>query len=163
MLGRSLVDPLALEGSEEKASCNGSSGGLNLLPIHTEFRFKKTLQHRSVITNWPAAVAIRGYELHRGQSTPIEGNEKDLEAMSEFQNIGWRSADSAGLNVAGTYLHGIFENGAWRRTWLNQLRKQKGLCPLAIDQPHHAEQRNELLDRLADAFEAHVNLEPLLV
>ncbi|MFL0770510.1 MAG: cobyric acid synthase [Prochlorococcus sp.] len=163
MLGRSLVDPLALEGEQENSSSKGSSEGLNLLPIHTEFRLKKTLQRRAVIANWPAAVSILGYELHHGQSKPIEGSEKDLEAMSESQQIGWRSADSAGLNVAGTYLHGIFENGAWRRTWLNQLRRRKDLQPLAIDQPHHAEQRNELLDRLADAFEAHVNLEPLIV
>jgi adenosylcobyric acid synthase len=29
-------------------------------------------------------------------------------------------------------------------------------------QPHHSRQREVLLDRLADAFEAHVNLEPML-
>ncbi len=29
-------------------------------------------------------------------------------------------------------------------------------------QPHHSRQRDVLLDRLADAFEQHVNLEPLL-
>ena len=29
-------------------------------------------------------------------------------------------------------------------------------------QPHHSRQRDVLLDRLADVFEQHVNLEPLL-
>jgi len=64
--------------------------------------------------------------------------------------------------VVGTYLHGVFESGPWRRHWLNQLRTRKQLPPLRTDQPHHSRQREALLNRLADAFEAHVNLEPLL-
>jgi len=65
-------------------------------------------------------------------------------------------------SVAGTYLHGVFESGPWRRRWLNQLRARKGLPMLSEQQPHHSRQRDALLDRLADAFEQHVNLEPLL-
>ncbi|MFM2121998.1 MAG: hypothetical protein RLZZ589_435, partial [Cyanobacteriota bacterium] len=64
--------------------------------------------------------------------------------------------------VAGTYLHGVFESGPWRRRWLNQLRARKGLPLLSERQPHHSRQREALLDRLADAFEQHVNLKPLL-
>jgi adenosylcobyric acid synthase len=64
--------------------------------------------------------------------------------------------------VAGTYLHGIFENGPWRRRWLNRLRQRRGLPPLSENQPHHLHQRDALLDRLADAFEAHIDLTPLL-
>ena len=64
--------------------------------------------------------------------------------------------------MAGTYLHGVFENGPWRRRWLNQLRQRRGLAALPENPPHHSRQRDALLERLADAFEAHVNLEPLL-
>jgi adenosylcobyric acid synthase len=64
--------------------------------------------------------------------------------------------------VAGTYLHGVFESGPWRRRWLNRLRQRRGLPSLSERQPHHSRQRDALLDRLADAFERHVNLEPLL-
>ncbi|MDG1061135.1 MAG: cobyric acid synthase CobQ, partial [Synechococcus sp. cluster3_bin.96] len=46
--------------------------------------------------------------------------------------------------------------------WLNQLRSRKGLPPLSEQQPHHSRQREALLDRLADAFEQHINIEPLL-
>jgi len=77
--------------------------------------------------------------------------------------LGWvQPGGSQGGIVVGTYLHGVFESGPWRRHWLNQLRQRKGLDPLSHDQPHHSRQRDALLDRLADAFEAHVNLEPLL-
>jgi adenosylcobyric acid synthase len=64
--------------------------------------------------------------------------------------------------VAGTYLHGVFESGPWRRQWLNALRSRRGLAPLPESVPHHGEQRERLLDRLAEAFEAHVELRPLL-
>ena len=64
--------------------------------------------------------------------------------------------------MAGTYLHGVFESGPWRRRWLNHLRERKRLAPLSEDLPHHSRQREALLDRLADAFEEHVNLAPLL-
>jgi adenosylcobyric acid synthase len=56
----------------------------------------------------------------------------------------------------------VFESGPWRRRWLNQLRATKGLPPLTEQQQHHSKQREALLDRLADAFEEHINLEPLL-
>jgi adenosylcobyric acid synthase len=79
------------------------------------------------------------------------------------EQLGWWSAygDQGGL-VAGTYLHGVFDSGPWRRCWLNQLRARKGLAALSERQEHHSRQRNALLDRLADAFDAHLNLEPLL-
>ena len=37
-----------------------------------------------------------------------------------------------------------------------------GLQPLANDPKNHGDHRDLLLDRLADAFEQHVNLGPLL-
>ncbi len=80
-----------------------------------------------------------------------------------MENWAWvRDVGDRGGVVAGTYLHGVFESGPWRRRWLNQLRAGKGLALLSEQQPHHSQQRDGLLDRLADAFEKHVNLEPLL-
>ena len=77
--------------------------------------------------------------------------------------LGWvhHSSDHPGSS-SGTYLHGIFDNGPWRRRWLNRLRHKRGLPALSEQQPHHSRQREVLLDRLADAFEEHVNLDPLL-
>ena len=65
-------------------------------------------------------------------------------------------------SVIGTYLHGVLDNGGWRRLWLNQLRRRRGLDELAILEMHHTEHRERLMNRLADAFEQHVNLTPLL-
>ena len=162
MLGISLNDPLCLEGELESSSSKGWIEGLNLLPIHTEFRRDKCLRQRTLVARWPARMVTRGYELHHGISQPSEELASDLEPISEDPTLGWKMIESSGLNVGGIYLHGIFDNGAWRRTWLNQLREKRNLIPLSIDQPHHGEQRNLLLERLADAFEEHVNIEPLI-
>jgi adenosylcobyric acid synthase len=56
----------------------------------------------------------------------------------------------------------VFDSGPGRRRGLNQRRRRRGLPPLGEQPPHHGQQREALLDRLAEAFETHVNLAPLL-
>jgi adenosylcobyric acid synthase len=150
LLGRELCDPEALEGSSNGTT---TGAGLNLLPLNTVFGGEKVLRQRSSEALWPGAVPIEGFELHRGSSTALE----PCQPLCIAKDLGWVAG-----SVAGTYLHGVFESGPWRRRWLNQLRAHKGLPLLDEQQPHHSRQREVLLDRLADAFEAHVNLEPML-
>ena len=151
MLGEVLDDPDGLEGGDQ---C--SARGLGLLPLKTRFGGAKALRQRSSHSHWPTGspLPISGFELHRGDTCAVSTGCQEL---CSDAGLGW-CRDL----VAGTYLHGVFDNGRWRRQWLNLLRQQRGLKPLSLDQPHHAEQREQLLERLADAFEAHVNLEPLL-
>lgn len=78
------------------------------------------------------------------------------------EELGWWCRTAAGGWVAGTYLHGIFDNGPWRRRWLNALRRRRALPPLTEQVLSHSLQRSQLLDRLAEAFERHVDLTPLL-
>jgi adenosylcobyric acid synthase len=113
------------------------------------------------------ALDLEGFELHRGVTTLNHAANLDPFAnggpLADDPSLGWWQAwgDQGGL-VAGTYLHGVFESGPWRRRWLNQLRQRKGLPLLSERQPHHSQHRDQLLDRLADAFEEHVDLGPLL-
>jgi adenosylcobyric acid synthase len=157
MLGEELRDPAGLEGGEGGA-------GLGLLPLRTVFHGEKTLRRRRSSALWPAAPAedpggldLEGFELHHGRSSCTAA------PLCADEGLGWwqRWGERGGL-VAGTYLHGVFENGPWRRRWLNGLRQRRCLAPLPEHPPHHGRQREALLDRLADAFEAHVNLKPLL-
>ena len=166
-LGRELCDPQGLEGGGGNSSHERMQPGLNLLPLRTVFGGTKALRQRRSRALWPdtanrqaAELDLEGFELHRGSSTALEA----CQPLCDDPALGWvhRLGDQGGL-VAGTYLHGVFENGPWRRRWLNQLRARRGLPLLSEQQPHHSRQRDQLLDRLADAFEAHVNLEPLLV
>jgi adenosylcobyric acid synthase len=168
LLGRELSDPEGLEGSAHDGP--DSVAGLDLLPLSTVFGDAKALRRRRSPALWPAAndgaplgdgapLELEGFELHRGHSRALAC----CQPLCADAGLGWVQplGDQGGL-VAGTYLHGVFESGPWRRRWLNRLRRRRGLPLLSEHQPHHSRQRDRLLDRLADAFERHVNLEPLL-
>jgi adenosylcobyric acid synthase len=180
LLGRELSDPQGLEGHNEAFATGASlsSAGLNLLPLRTVFGDCKALRQRRCRALWPALaegdahdtsadahhdleqeLELEGFELHRGSTTTLS----PCRPLCADPDLGWlqASGDHGGL-VAGTYLHGVFESGPWRRRWLNRLRRRRGLPMLSERQPHHSRQRDQLLERLADAFERHVNLEPLL-
>jgi adenosylcobyric acid synthase len=165
MLGREVHDPHGLEGND-----GGSpAAGLDLLPLRTVFSGSKVLRQRNSGAHWPpgangasAPLPIEGFELHRGRSTLLHEAEA-CQPLCTDPELGWvQGHGSRGGLVAGTYLHGVFESGAWRRRWLNLLRCRRGLPPLSEEQPHHSRQRELLLERLADAFEQHVQLHPLL-
>ena len=160
MLGTSLEDPDGLEGGA--LGGDGIRPGLAHLPLVTRFEVEKTLRHRREAALWPRpGTWLEGFELHHGRTHCLDGHGCSPLAATPAGN----GAESVGWvkdSVAGTYLHGIFESGAWRRQWLNHLRDRCALPPLAEQVPHHGQQREWLLDRLADAFEAHVNLQPLL-
>ncbi|MCG8367032.1 MAG: cobyric acid synthase CobQ, partial [Pseudanabaenales cyanobacterium] len=105
-----------------------------------------------------------GYEIHQGRSQLVipdqtDNNSPTYESLFDDRSLG--IVDNA-QSVWGTYLHGIFDNGAWRRAWLNRLRQQRGLGSLPTGIPNYREQREAILDRLADTVEIHLNLEPIL-
>ena len=166
LLGLELEDPDGLEGRGESdgdgrdglMACRPeqqrSAAGLGLLPLRTVFGGHKALRQRRSRTCWPAeGLEIEGFELHRGNTTALG----PCQPLCADPELGWVRG-----NVAGTYLHAAFDSGPWRRSWLNRLRERRGLAALDQHPPHHSRQREALLDRLADAFEQHVNLEPLL-
>ncbi len=174
MLGEWLEDPLHREGGEPGDADGGGAGapGLGLLPLSTRFGGSKTLRHSRSLALWPPGepLELEGFELHQGLSwtsgrdgVGVQGPDGAPAPLCVQGGLGWwRPWGSQGGLVAGSYLHGLFDNGPWRRRWLNRLRERRALPPLSEHQPHHASQRERLLDRLADAFEAHVDLTPLL-
>ncbi len=162
MLGEELCDPEGLEGGAP--SINNRHAGLGLLPLQTVFSADKALRQRSSVARWPdgsSALKLEGFELHHGRTSNTAS--EICQPLCLDAELGWVTPiNEQGGFAAGTYLHGVFESGPWRRRWLNQLRTRKGLPPLSEQQPHHSRQREALLDRLADAFEQHINIEPLL-
>ena len=154
LIGRALHDPDQLEGGDGV----GPWPGLGLLPLTTRFGGTKALRQREVQALWPETTPISGFELHHGSTQASD----DLLPLCHEPGLGWWSSTPSGGTITGTYLHGLLDNGPWRRHWLNQLRKRKGLTDLATNLPNHGEHRHQLLERLADAFEQHVDLSPLL-
>ena len=101
ILGRSIRDPHRIEGPDAE--------GLGLLDVDTTFTAGKTTRRTRVLSSdcgW-----LDGYEIHLGQTVAGTHVEMHLAGGS-----GYRQG-----NVAGVYLHGLFENSAYRLHFLRSL------------------------------------------
>jgi adenosylcobyric acid synthase len=63
--------------------------------------------------------------------------------------------------VWGINLHGIFDNGPWRRTWLNRLRQQRGFKALPTGIGNHRVQREEAINLITDELAKSLDLSTL--
>jgi adenosylcobyric acid synthase len=101
MLGTRIQDPDRVEG--------GDADGLGLLDIATTLRREKTTRWTSI--PWRDGVELRGYEIHHGVTEPGPSARPTL-----ADGLGFAQDD-----VHGVYLHGLFENTAFRQTFLEEL------------------------------------------
>ena len=155
MLGQIIADP---EGAEGQAS---RFQGLNLLPIRTVITGQKIARQRQVSSNYPQmGLPVNGFEIHQGRSRVEEQGDKTA-YLPLFDDPNLGLVDSC-QSIWGTYLHGLFDNGPWRRAWLNRLRQQRGLKSLPTGVANYREQREQILDYLATEVETHLNLTPFL-
>ena len=90
---------------------------MNFKSIPSEFEY----------LSWPEIKNIEGFEMHYGESNLIKNQDIDVKPLFEDQSLGWIIEKKDNSFIGGTYLHGIFDNGKWRRSWLNVIRIKKGL------------------------------------
>ncbi len=143
MLGRQLHDPQGLEGYA------GTSAGLGLLDMETTLEAKKQLAIVSgqlVFADAP----ITGYEIHMGVSRGPALNHPF--AMLPNRPDGAISADNA---IAGTYLHGLFDHPEACAALLMWAGLKN------VETFDYMAQREQCLNRLADALETHLDWEML--
>ncbi len=155
MLGTTLNDPTGIEGIP------GAYPGLNLFPLQTTITKTKITRQRTTTTNYPHQdISIAGYEIHQGTTEwhPAGANLANYQALFTDATLGIVDRE---LILWGTYLHGIFDNGKWRRNWLNQIRSRRNLAPITTEVPDYASQREEIFDKLADSISEYLDLAPL--
>ena len=139
MLGTTITDELE--------SGRGLSPGLDLLPIRVEFHRDKTLGRPS--GGWRGH-PVHGYEIHHGVAE-LEG---EAGPFLDGCRVG---------SVWGTMWHGTLENDAFRRAWLAEVAASAGSAWRAHpDAPAYGARREAMIDTLADAVDAHVDLDVLL-
>ncbi|WP_088240619.1 cobyric acid synthase CobQ [Calothrix rhizosoleniae] len=158
ILGQMIADPEGVEGHA------GRYQGLGLLPIKTVITGQKIARQRQVTSNHPQmGLPVHGFEIHQGRSRieiPALGTDsQEYQPLFDDANLGLVDRCQS---VWGTYLHGIFDNGPWRRAWLNRLRQQRGLKSLPTGVANYREQREQVLDSIASEVEHHLDLTPLL-
>jgi len=143
MLGRSIADPLGVEGPKKTVP------GFGLLDIETVLTGDKRLAESSGI-ELATGMPVAGYEMHLGETTG-PGLQHPMLRLASGPD-GCVSPD--GL-VAGCYMHGLFTSDAFRRAFLAGL----GAEPGAIAYEHRVE---TTLDALADHLEHSLDLSALL-
>ncbi len=145
MLGRVLHDPDGLEGP------SGSSDGLGLLDMETTLARDKQLRRRRGTLAFDDA-AVEGYEIHQGLSQGSALNSP----LVRFEQ-GHDGAISADGQIAGTYLHGLFDHGQARAALL----AWAGLHD-AAPAPDYRELIEQGIDRVADCVAQSLDIDHLL-
>jgi len=139
MLATTIDDSLGVE-SDSAATVPG----LSLLPAGVRFGQEKQLG--TPHGQWRGHPVV-AYEIHHGVATtaPVGAGEPFLDGCSSGA-------------VHGTMWHGVFENDGFRRAFLAEVARLAGVRwspdPVA---PGFAARRELMLDRLADAVQAHLD------
>ncbi len=138
MLGQHVADPLGVEGTR------ADEEGLGLLEVSTFLQAQKSVQ---TVTAEAFGARVEGYEIHTGIT---KGEAISLTAAGEHV-LGHRSKNG---RVMGTYIHGLFAKGAFRKAFLGHIGHDS--CGSDFD-----EKVDDALDALADALEKHLDLDAL--
>ena len=170
MLGRQIADPHCVE--------QGGTGiGLGYLNVETELKqMKYTTQVEACPTDFflTGHGLVRGYQIHMGVTLRLDERpcfrvrghsdlSEDVHSSNAPNQGEFDGAIRKDGRVWGTYIHGVFDEPDFRRIWLNQVRKRKGLQPLDIHVSKSATARCQgELDRWADHLSAHIDLTCLI-
>lgn len=163
MLGHKICDPEGVEGKISEAY------GLGLLNRTTIFKGEKTTTQveGSLGENLPGilkaceGIKVKGYEIHMGVSEKT-GDCKELltieKRLGEAVNDLEGSCNEDGT-VFGTYLHGIFDEGAFARCLLNAIREKKGLPALESEITSFEAFKQGEYDKLAKVVRENLDME----
>jgi cobyric acid synthase len=145
MLGRRIADPHRIE------SAGKTVAGLGLLPFATTLAPEKLLA-RTAATHLASGLMVRGYEIHHGRTE--DGEAKPAIEKADGEAVGAGTEDGS---VWGTYLHGIFDDDAFRRWFLDRLRTKRGLAPRGTSRASY--DLEPAFDRLAQAVRESVDID----
>ena len=142
MLGRKLHDPEGLDGAP------GSVDGLGLLDVETVMTPEKSLTRVEAV-HTASGASFSGYEIHIGRTAGADCDR----SFSKIDGVS-DGAVSANGRIAGTYLHGLFVDDAFRASWL-------GSRGVATAGTNYGGDVDQVLDDLAAHLEQHVNIDAL--
>jgi adenosylcobyric acid synthase len=139
MLAATICDP------DEPGST--TVAGLGLLPTRVDVAPAKVLGRP--VGSW-AGHRVEAYEIHHGVAFPTAAAEPFLDGFRRGQ-------------VWGTMWHGSLENDAFRRAWLAGVAAAAGSdWRPEPDAPAYGARREAMIETLADAVDAHIDLDVLL-
>ncbi len=157
MLGETLRDPLHTESRIPEMA------GLGLLNFDVRFNAeKRTVQAHGAIkceSGWlhdHDGLMLDGYEIHSGENTFGPGCVPFLYLNGRAEPDGVANPQG---NVLGSYLHGIFDTGAFWRAVVNHLRAEKGLDANTGDVLTMEQFRDREFDRMAAIVRQNLDMD----
>jgi len=149
MLGNAIHDPYGIEGEA------GTYDGFGWLMMETTLSEKKQLKQIAGQLNF-AEATVTGYEIHMGISMGPALSQPAL-MVNEGDKLRAEGAVSDDNQIAGTYVHGVFDHPAACEAWL----KWAGLTE--VEHFDYGQVREQEIDRLADHVEEHLDWGKLAV
>lgn len=151
MLGESIID---IDGNEDY---QGEIEGLRIIPMKTFFEKEKTLKTVQGYLAKAKQVSVKGYEIHQGKESFLQVHEPlfNLAVGNRIEPEGIIINN----RIFGTYLHGLFDDGSFRRYFVNLLRRRKGLEIISTVSLSWQEIVEKELDRLAYFLETYLDIE----
>ena len=153
ILGRAILDPYCIESAAPEVP------GLGLMDLRSTFAADKTLV-RVARAETPLGVPSGGYEIHHGltdhgpSALPLF-----LRADRAYPSEAERICGYVSGRRWATYLHGVFDDDAFRRAWLDHVRADIGLAPQGRQLATY--DLEKALDRLADIVREHSDMETI--
>jgi adenosylcobyric acid synthase len=145
MLGLSIDDPSGVE----SVGLPRTMAGLGQLPVRTIMRDKKTVRRATGRARLWDDLSFSGYEIHMGETLYENGAEPFAEIVREGEQLPTLDgAVALSGRVWGTYIHGLFDDDAFRHGFLQFARQRCGLAPPRSHVCVTAE-RNARIDRWA--------------
>jgi len=143
ILGKTISDPEGIEGPA------GTSEGLGFLDVETRMSQDKSLT-RVNASYGVRALTIEGYEIHIGET-----HGPDCARPFAYIEDRPEGAQSLTGQVKGTYLHGLFSNDLFRKTFLTGIGLDSGPGNYESDV-------EQTLDALAAHIEGHLDVDQML-
>lgn len=160
MLGEIINDP-------ENVEAGGSIKGLGLLKNTTTFYNNKTrTQVNGKINDIKgfyhdlSGIEVNGYEIHMGDTEILEGerlNTIEISAGKSDKNFDGCVSN----NIAGSYIHGIFDNSDVVNTIVKILLKQKGMSTYELEHFDIEDYKESQYDILADSVRNSLDMEKI--
>jgi adenosylcobyric acid synthase len=160
ILGKKIYDPYGAESDKKEAD------GLGLLNITTEFAKEKTTTQVKAMTvsdigllAGTKGMVINGYEIHMGRTKSEQKYDafRIIETSQGKSDYSDGALDDIGM-IMGTYMHGVFNNDAFRQAFLNNLRRRWGLRENGNNTRNDKERE---YDKLAEVIRQNINMEKI--
>ena len=154
MLGKSIDDIYGVEGDVT------SEKGFGFLDMNTTFNKEKETKQTKGKANLGflgsgKEAKVSGYEIHNGESN-IGENSNPFIISEDGKILGICNKD---VNVFGTYLHGVFDEGKFSEELINNIKKKKGITSFNEEDLDYKEYKLKEYDKLAKILEENIDME----